>query len=63
MTKLSYAAQTAMVNSDLRTGRLPRSTTDAVRDELKAAGMVVTVGLTGRGRVVRERLIEKEMNF
>jgi hypothetical protein len=63
MTKLSQAARNAMIDSDKSSGRLPQGTPSDVVTELRGAGYVLRDGLTMRGRVIRERLVDEMLEF
>lgn len=60
---LTEAAQTALINANTRTGALPQGTPAAVNEELRHAGLVAALGMTMRGRAVREALIEEALEF
>jgi hypothetical protein len=57
MTQLSENAKNALINASKRGqgATLPKGTTNEVRAELRAAGLVEATGLTRRGSIAQER--------
>ena len=53
----------AILSANPQSGRIPASTDPKTVRVLKEKGLVLNNGLTMKGRMTRERLVDAEMNF
>lgn len=60
---LTTAARKTLIGANAQTGRLPQGTDGRVVEELQSYGLVAAVGMTLRGRMVRQALMDEELNF
>lgn len=60
---LTTAARKALISANPQTGRLPLGTGRLVVEELQSYRLVAAVGMTLRGRMVRQTLMDEELNF